>query len=130
MRNLLAHSKNFKLYGAYEEAQLEGFGIEKHVVVGDFYGDVVCGCIDYQERWCISGGNGIVIYNLTIPLRPYKYKSKESSWAELWRDDQVWYPEAIYQVEDEMVRIVVDVYSEAKGVYELNVKTLEFIKRV
>jgi hypothetical protein len=130
MRNILAQSKNYKLFGAYEEAQVEGEGITGHVVVGDFYGSADCGCIDFAERWCVSGGNGIVIYQLSPPFEEYKFDHDSSQWKDLWRSEEDWYPEIIYQIEKDIVRIVVDVFSKAKGVYDLNVKTLELIKRV
>ena len=130
MRNLLAYSKNYKLFGAYEEAQLEGDGITGHIIVGDFYGSADCGCIDNQERWCVSGGNGIVIYQITQPFECYQFDHDTSQWKELWRSNEDWYPEAIYQIEENIVRVVIDVFSNAKGVYDLNVDTLELIKRV
>ena len=130
MRNLLAQSNNYKLFGYYEEAQLEGKLITGHVVVGDFYGSADCACIDYGERWCVSGGNGIVIYQLAPPFEEYQFNHSTSQWKELWRSDEDWYPEIIFQIEEDIVRIVIDVFSNAKGVYDLNVKTLELIKRV
>ena len=130
MRNLLAHSKNYKLFGAYEEAQLEGEGITGHIVVGDFYGSADCGCIDYAERWCVSGGNGIVIYQISPPFEEYQFGHNTPQWKELWRSDEDWYPEIIYQIEENIVRMVIDVFANAKGVYDLNIETLELTKRV
>ena len=130
MKELLAQSKNYKLYGIYEEAHLEGANIDGHIIVGDFYGSVDCACIDQNEKWCISGGNGIVIYRLESPYENYQYNKNTTQWKELWRDEKDWYPEVIYQETDNSVRIVIDVYSDAKGVYELNVETLELVKLV
>lgn len=132
MRTILSESKNFKLFGVYEEAQLEGAGIDGHVVVGDFYGSADCGCIDRGEKWCISAGNGLVIYRIESPFKSYQYEKLSKQWAELWRtkDDSDWYPEVIYQIEDDVVRLVIDVFSEAKGIYDLNVRSLELVKRV
>lgn len=132
MRNILSQSKNFKLFGAYEEAQLEGPGISEHVVVGDFYGGANCGCIDVDEKWCISAGNGLVIYSIIPPFQDYQYGQATQQWVELWRTekDKNWYPEVIYQIEEDVVRLVIDVYSETKGVYDLNVKSLDLVKRV
>ena len=132
MRTILAQSKNFKLFGAYEEAQLEGPGISGHVVVGDFYGSADCGCIDIEEKWCISAGNGLVIYSMVPPFHEYQYDIATEQWVELWRTekDKDWYPEVIYQIEEDVVRLVVDVFSNAKGVYDLNIKSLELVRRV
>ena len=130
MRRLLAQSKNYKLYCAYEEAQLEGPAIDGHIVVGDFYGDVECACIDQQERWCITGGNGVVIYQLKAPFEDYCYDCKTDQWKELRRTEKDWCPEVIYQIEENVVRLVIDVFTDAKGVYDLNIETLELIKRV
>lgn len=49
---------------------------------------------------------------------------------ELWRESDGYYPEVIYQIDDSIVRIVIDVFSKDKGVYDLNVETLELVKRV
>lgn len=132
MRTILAKSNNYTLYGVYEEAQLEGLGIDGHVVVGAFYGSADCGCIDRNEKWCISAGNGLVIYSLEAPYQSYKFDTKTTQWRELWRGikDSGWYPEIIYQIEDNEVRIVIDIFSNAKGVYDLKIETLEVTKRV
>ena len=129
MRKLLAQSTNYTLFGVYEEAQLEGPTIDGHVVVGDFYGDVECACIDKQERWCVTGGNGLIIYQLQAPFEAYRYEQATDQWRELWRSDEAWQPEVIYQVDENIVRLVIDVFSDAKGVYDLNVETLELTKR-
>lgn len=130
MRHLLAQSKNFQIYCAYEEARLEGSAIDGHVVVGDFYGQVECACIDQNERWCITGGNGLVIYQLKSPFEEYRYNHKTQQWIELWRSEKDWYPEAIYQIEEDVVRLVIDVFSKAKGVYDLNIETQVLTRRV
>ncbi|MGX5174566.1 hypothetical protein ACUR5C_11155 [Aliikangiella sp. IMCC44653] len=83
MKHLLAQSKNYRLYGVYEEAQLEGTDIDDYLVVGDFYGHVECACIDQGEKWCAIGGNGLIIYKLEHPLEPYRYDHKTKQWDEL-----------------------------------------------
>lgn len=130
MKELLAQSENFKIYGSFEEAQLEGTEINGHIVVGDFYGQVECACIDQQERWCITGGNGLVIYQLEAPFEQYRYNHQTKQWTDMWRSDKDWYLEVIYQIEENVVRLVIDVFSEAKGVYDLNIETLELTKCV
>jgi len=127
---LLTQSKNYKLYCWYEEAYLKGKSVPQPTVVGDFYGSVECACIDRNEKWCITGGNGIIIYYLTSPFESYQYNHTTPQWKELWRDDKDWYPETIFQIDDDNVRLVIDVFSKAKGIYDLNVNTLKLIKRV
>lgn len=130
MREFLAASKNYKIYREYEQAQLEGKSFNDHIVVGDFYGNVECACIDQNERWCITGGNGLVIYQLKAPFENYRHEHKIDQWKEIWRTEENWYPEVIYQVEENVVRLVIDVFSKAKGVYDLNIETLELTKHV
>lgn len=132
MRTLLTQSGNYKLYGDFEEAQLEGPGIVGHIVVGDFYGSADCGCIDKNEQWCVSGGNGIVIYRIKEPFINYQFDYKTDQWRELFREpkDKDWYPEVIYQIEDNIVRMVIDIFGEARGVYDLNIETLEMRKQI
>lgn len=130
MKELLTQSKNYKLFCWYEEAFIEGSAITKHTGVGDFYGSVECGYIDWNEKWCITGGNGLIIYNLLEPFESYQYNQTTPQWKELWRNDKDWYVETIYQIDDETVRLVIDIFSKAKGVYDLNINSLKLTKHI
>ena len=78
------------------------------------------------DSW--TAGNGIVVYKLLEPFEQYVYDKKTPQWKELWRSDERFYPEVVYQVEENVVRLVNDIFSDTKGVYDLNVETLEFKK--
>lgn len=130
MNELLAQSSNYKLYGVYEEAHLEGANIASHIIVGDFYGDVGCACIDRKEKWCVTCGNGLIVYYFKPPFENYTYDKITDQWKELWRKavDKDWYPEVVYQVDHTKVRMVMDIHANAAGVYELDVYSLEVSK--
>jgi hypothetical protein len=130
MKELIAQSKNYKLFGEFETATLEGPGITQQLIVGDFYGDVACGCIDSNEKWCVVGGDSIVIYQIAAPFRNYGSIKKTDQWQELWRYETGWDPEIVYQIDSSIIRVVIDVFSSQQGVYDVNVETLEIIKRV
>lgn len=102
------------------------------MVVAEFPYPLECGCIDFHEKWVVTGGQGIVIYYLKPPYEPHRLAEESSQWRTLWYPDKSlnMFPEAIVQVDDETVRILIDVNSENAGVYDVNVYTLETIKRM
>lgn len=131
-RVVLAGSDSYKLFFRYESATLEGGEFKSPLVVAEFYYPVECGCIDYQEKWVVTGGHGIVIYYLKPPYEPHRLGENSTQWKSLWYSDTSinMYPEAIVQVDDETVRVLIDVNSEDASVYDVNVYTLETTRRM
>ncbi|QSP93326.1 hypothetical protein LPB19_08755 [Marinobacter salinisoli] len=129
---VLAGSDSYKLCFRYESATLEGGQFEKPLVVAEFPFPLECGCIDFHEKWVVTGGQGIVIYYLKPPFEPHRLAEESLQWKTLWYPNKSlnMFPEAIVQVDDETVRILIDVNSENAGVYDVNVYTLETIKRM
>jgi hypothetical protein len=120
MAQKLAQSKGYVLEGDYETATLTGYG--QSFVVGDHFGDVICGCIDEAEKWCVTGGEGLIIYFLDPPFCAYARSSSTPQWAEIGRTiGSSECPEAVRQLDQETVRVTL-----STGEYKLNVYTLVF----
>jgi hypothetical protein len=130
MKELLAQSNNYKLFASYEEVTLEGGLIDHLVIAADFYGGAICGVIDKNEKWCVLGGNGLVVYYLIEPFHSYTPKTESAQWKELFTEekDTPWYPETAYQFDETTVRLVMDIHGTARGVYDFNVYSLALTK--
>lgn len=116
---ILARSQNYVISHEYEEVFLHGVGQEP-IIISDFYGDPECALIDWDERWCIVAGCGLILYYLHAPFQPYQYDTATTQWVEWGRtpSDVLWV-EAIYKVDRDYVRFVVDPYGEKAGIYQL-----------
>jgi hypothetical protein len=127
---ILARSQRYVISHEYEVAFLHGVG-SKAVIIGDFYGDPACAVIDYAERWCIIAGCGLILYYLNAPFQPYGYDSSTAQWVEWGRakPDVLWV-EAIYQVDADYVRFVVDPYDEKAGIYQLCIPDQRIVRLV
>lgn len=125
----LARSQNFSIFHECEDAFLK-LPNNRRIPVGSFYGDPVCALIDYQERWCVVAGHGLLVYSLKEPFYPADIlPSEQYVWVlPCWGGD-VWWVEAIYQRGD-AVRFVVDLASSRAGVYELQFPSLDVVKLV
>ena len=100
----------------------------RDIPVGEFYGYVAAAIIDEQERWIIGVGCGLVLYRLREPFGPYEcYKEHQVHSDQWWEAHRYpphdWSIEAVWQVTEDTVRFVVDVWSEHAGVCELNVES-------
>lgn len=125
MNQILAQSRNYRISHIYEQARLEGTDIDGHIVIGEFYGDVECACIDRNEKWCITGGDGVILYQLKAPFEEYQFGIDSEQWTEKWRNEPVKWPEVIYQTDAFKVRLVLDTTSEQRGVYDLDLNTFK-----
>jgi hypothetical protein len=67
-RHILAESKYYQVSHEFEAVFLSrkaySFAIpNSEIVIGDFYGDPTAAVIDRQERFVITVGYGLIIYN-------------------------------------------------------------------
>ena len=124
MKRILTRSENYRITSEYEVVWLEGIA-HKPIVIGDFYGDPEMAIIDWNERWCIIAGSGLVIYYLKQPFEAYQYNYITEQWDECFRSpNNQWLIETVYQVGDNQVRFVVDTNDKKAGVYELELDNL------
>lgn len=61
-RNILAQSENYVLRNLHEACELLHKKSNNLTDVGDHYGDPVCGLIAPDETWCITGGEGVILW--------------------------------------------------------------------
>lgn len=128
MEHVLARSEHYTILHEYETAVLD-CPCGTRVAVGDFYGDPEAAVIDYNEKWVVIVGCGIILYWLREPFMPYQYDRTASQWWEAHRSPpDEWWIEAVYQVSDNTVRFVVDPLAPAAGVYELDVESQSVVR--
>ena len=126
--HMLTRSKLYTVSHEYETVLLDRPGGAR-VVIGDFYGDPETAIIDWNEKWAIIVGCGIVLYRLQEPFVPYEYDKTTDQWWEANRaPPNEWWIEHVYQVNDGAVRFVVDPESANAGVYELDVESLSVVR--
>ena len=120
----LARSRNYAVLHEYEAAFIEVPG-GRRISAGHFYGDPACAVIDWQERWCVVAGCGLLVYFLREPFAPVGLGPSDQ-WARVYHEPgaERWV-EALYQRSDDAVRFVVDPGGPNGGVYELRLPGLE-----
>jgi hypothetical protein len=84
--NVLAESDNFQVYNEYERVFLNIKQISKVVYIGDFYGDPQVALISENEKYCVMGGAGIIIYYFSEPYEEYSYTVQSTQWKEWGRE--------------------------------------------
>lgn len=62
-RNILAESENYILGNDFEDCILAHKQTNTSLVVGDHYGDPECGLIAPDETWCMTGGEGVILWD-------------------------------------------------------------------
>jgi len=127
---ILARSNNYIVLHEYEVALLER-PIGPRVVIGDFYGDPTAAVIDWKEKWCVIAGRGLILYWLREPFENYEYNKETDQWWEVHRSPpEEWWIEALYQIDDNIVRFVVDPYGNFSGLYELRIDSLSIARLI
>ena len=124
----LAESPNFEVRSSFETVHLRrSDGTD--TVIGHFWGDPECGLIDRDEKWCVVGGCGLIVYWLRNPYREFEYHTSTDQWSEFGRQpDDIWWVGELEQTGEEDVRLVVGDDPNATR-YDLNVRSMR-IKEV
>lgn len=120
-----AESKKFRIESYYETVILINKINGVEVDIGDFYGDVECAIIDRNEKFCVMGGCGLIIYFLKEPFETYFYNNITTQYKEFWRSGElngkIWVKD-IKQIDDENVLLDIEDniknYSIIINVYE------------
>ena len=120
---ILAESEHYFIVRDYEDASIYRKPDARRITcVGDFYGDPSDAYIDFDERFCITIGCGIIKYNLQEPYEEYMYDRDNSQWIEVGREgDDIEWCDRIEEVTDSY--IIVSLEGEEKRRFNLN--TLE-----
>ena len=129
---ILARSKNFIITHECETAYLIRLKDNHKIMVGEFYGDPSCAFISEDEKYCIIGGYGFILYYIHEPFIPYDNNKKTDQWSEFYRDkyNELWI-DSIYNGDDvNEVKIIVDPYDKIKGgiyIFDIEEKILKKI---
>jgi hypothetical protein len=129
---ILFRSENYIITHEWEIAYLIRLRDNFKIMIGEFYGDPSCAFIPDNEKYCIIGGNGFIIYYLNEPFISYDNDMKTDQWVEFFRekDNELWI-DSIYNGDSvNEVKIIVDPYDKIKGgiyVFDINKKDLKKI---
>ena len=99
-------SECYYLYGYFESVYLISKKSDRPVAyVGEFYGEAYDGIIDQKERFCVTVGDGYIIYPINHPLKEYD-PEKDEEWIIGGTEtvDRAWY-EKVEQLNDDEVEL-------------------------
>lgn len=132
MERILTESSNYIILYEYEIALLKFKRDNRKIIIGDFYGDPETAFISNDEKYCVVGGDGLIIYYLNEPFRGFENNKIVEQWKEVFREvDDVWWVCDIKGcMLNEWVKFRIDPNEneDRLGTYELNVYTLEVKK--
>ncbi len=104
----LSVSKNYSIEHEYEVVYLrtpDG----RRIVVGDFYGDPEAALIDCNEKWCVIGGQGLIVYSLREPFCEYGLGIKNNQFQEFNREaPNIWWITEIIQLGSYEIEVRLD----------------------
>lgn len=124
---ILTESQKYIITSEYETVFLTIKENGRIVTIGDFYGDVEKVVISDDERFCVMGGCGLIIYYLHEPYQEYCYNTTTTQWKELYRENGgVWWIDDIEYMDNSAVEISV----ENGNKYRLDVYSLDLVSLI
>ena len=107
--NRLVESENYEILYEYEKAFLKFKGINRLILIGEFYGDPYTAIISKIEDFCVVGGEGIIVYYLNEPYLEYdKNITNSKQWMEWGREDETIWIEQIEQVDNNTINLTLE----------------------
>ena len=116
---IISESNNYLIMNEYENVFLKIKKTSQMIFIGDFYGDPEIALISANEKYCIIGGAGVIIYYLNEPFEEYKYAPSEQwkDWGRGDLDSTTWVNNIVLldhdhieiETEDEQ-KVILDVY--------------------
>jgi hypothetical protein len=104
----MAESNNYIILNEYEKVFLKLKYTSQLILIGEFYGDPDVALISDNEKYCVVGGEGVIIYYLRSPFEEFSTKHKESrqwkTWGRDTNEETMWVSE-INQIDNEHIRI-------------------------
>jgi hypothetical protein len=85
---VLAESNSYQILNEYESVLLRVKETSQLINIGDFYGDPQVALISDDEKYCVMGGAGVIVYYLTEPFEIYRYNAQSKQWKEWGREDE------------------------------------------
>lgn len=104
----IAESEHYVIHGEYEAADLYSRQDGKRITsVGDFYGEPDAGIIDWNEKFCVTVGCGVIVYYLKPPFQEYMYDTETEQWYEFGRGpEDIDWMDGVRQISDEEVELL------------------------
>lgn len=132
MERILAQSDKYIISHEYEVVFLRVIEEDREIVIGDFYGDPETAFISSDERYCVVGGCGLIVYYLKEPFIEFEYHKTTNQWIEFFRgrDDFWWVSNIEKGSSTEWIKFEInrDDDQYRAGTYQLNVYTSEVKK--
>jgi hypothetical protein len=133
---ILAESESFALTHNSESCILQHKQSKNEVSVGDHYGNPCCGLIAQDESWCITGGEGLILWfqqgGMWAGFRMRKSGAQTNALQFKNREDIRWrssFTERAYQAIHDMrlanahnVRILLDPWSDYASTWTLDIE--------
>ncbi len=139
---ILAESESYILKRDYEHAKLQHKQSKEKIMVGDHYGDPCCGLIAPDESWCITGGDGLILWflegNMWTGFRTresgaqrnqLQFKNPEDMrWLRSSTEDICRFVHDMKLVDSKSVRILLDPWSDYASTWLLDIETKTLAK--
>ena len=100
---------SYVLFSEHEDVFLFDKDLNKEIWRTSIYGNATCGVLGLN-KWAVIGGEHLIIWKNN---KFQKIKDPELMWAHEMR-----------QVENDIIEILIDPWSERSAIWSLNVKTL------
>lgn len=114
MKRILYETERYELIHVFELTYLIDKTTRKEIFIGDFYGDPSCGLIDKENKWCIVGGDRIVIWGQD---EIFEIAARELSCAFELR-----------QIKENTVQVLIDPWSDYAAIWEIDVLNKIYVK--
>jgi hypothetical protein len=111
---------------------------EGELIVGDHcHTDPQCAAINPESGWCVTGGEGleICLFADGLPHGSHPPDPPRIKWSHLWRAEnpppdgaRYWFIAGVWHYHADLVRVLVDPLGDNAGLYEVDVRTLRWIR--
>lgn len=108
--NKIFESKHFIIEKSYEEVYLIETVSQNKIKLGDFYGDTSCGLISQDEKWCLAGGETLVLWDMKANLLVN------------WIDKDITWVMDLKQIGNHKFQVLTDPWSETSAIWEIDTK--------
>ena len=96
----------------FENAYLIDKITGEKIYLGNLYGDPSCGIIDKGNKWCLVGGETLVIWKTDGTISPIK-------------DEVLYWTCRVRQIDSYNVELLVDAWSDRSSIWKLNIDTFD-----
>ena len=142
MKNILDETENFLLTSKAENVEILNKNTGEVFAAGDHYGDPTCGAISADERWYISGGEGLIFSAFSgericafrgakrcTLMEKFEIQSEGGTdWLNSKNADDTFFVHALKVENSDRIRILLDPWSEYASVWLLEIANRRLTK--